>query len=56
MKKYLNIKTQNGIETWETIHREDYKTYREFKKEIINIKQNYSLMGYTLYTSQRKAK
>jgi hypothetical protein len=56
MKKYLNIKTQYGVETWETVNREDFNSYREFTNEIKNIKQNYSLMGYNLYTSQREAK
>jgi len=56
MKKYLNIKTQYGVETWETVHREEFNSYKEFTNEIKNIKQNYSLMGYNLYTSQREAK
>ena len=56
MIKYLNIKTQHGIETWETVDRNDFDSYKEFKNEIRNIKDNYSLMGYSLYVSQRKAK
>jgi hypothetical protein len=56
MTKYLNIKTQYGVETWETVNREDFNSYREFTNEIKNIKQNYSLMGYNLYTSQREVK
>ena len=56
MTKYLNIKTIHGIETWETVNREDFNTYKEFINEIINIKNNYSLMGYSLYTSQRASK
>jgi hypothetical protein len=56
MVKYLNIKTKFGVETWETVRREDFKTYTDFIGEIKNIKINYSLMGYNLYTSQRQAK
>ena len=53
MTRYLNIKTQHGVETWETVNREDFNSYKEFINEIVNIKKNYSLMGYSLYTSQR---
>tara|TARA_R110002153_G_scaffold102263_2_gene238883 strand:+ start:376 stop:549 length:174 start_codon:yes stop_codon:yes gene_type:complete len=56
MIKYLNIKTTYGVETWETVNREDFNTYKEFINEIKNIKKNYSLMGYNLYTSQRASK
>jgi len=53
MIRYLNIKTKYGVETWETIHRKDFKTYVDFIQEIKNLKHNYDLMGYKLYTSQR---
>jgi hypothetical protein len=56
MTRYLNIKTQHGVETWETVNREDFNSYKEFINEIISIKKNYSLMGYSLYTSQRASK
>ena len=55
MTRYLNIKTQYGVETWETVNRNDFNTYKEFINEIKNIKDNYLLMGYNLYTSQRKS-
>tara|TARA_B100000768_G_C11273471_1_gene374625 strand:- start:345 stop:518 length:174 start_codon:yes stop_codon:yes gene_type:complete len=55
MTRYLNIKTKYGVETWETINRCDYNSYKEFANEIKNIKRNYSLMGYNLYSSQRKS-
>ena len=54
--RYLNIKTKFGIETWETVNRSDFNTYKEFINEIRSIKRNYALMGYNLYTSQRKSK
>ena len=56
MTKYINIKTSYGVETWEILHLSDYKSFREFRKEIKNIIENYSLMGYNVYPSQRKAK
>jgi len=56
MKRYINIKTNSGVETWDTINKGDYKDYKEFKRELINIKENYHLMGYNVYISQREAK
>ena len=56
MKRYINIKTSFGVETWETISKEDYKTHIEFKRELRSIKENYYLMGYNVYISQREAK
>jgi hypothetical protein len=56
MIRHLNIQTQYGVETWETIDRADYNSYKEFVKEIRNLKENYALMGYILYTSQRASK
>lgn len=53
MTRYLNIKTKYGVETWETIDRKDFKNYSDFVKEIKNLKYNYALMGYNLYTSQK---
>ena len=38
MTKYLNIKTQYGVETWETVNREDFNSYREFRKCFIDRK------------------
>lgn len=56
MKRHINIKTSLGVETWETINKEDYKNNIEFKRELRSIKENYYLMGYNVYISQREAK
>ena len=56
MIKYLNIKTSQGIKTWEIVDSKDFKTIKQFKEEIRSIKDNYLLMGYSLYTSQRACK
>lgn len=56
MIKYINIKTEFGIETWDSVELSDYNTLKEFRKEVKNIIQNYHLMGYNVYASQRKAK
>ncbi len=55
MIRYLNIKTKYGVETWETVNSQDFNSYKEFIQEIKSLKNNYSLMGYNLYTSQRQS-
>jgi len=50
---YLNIKTSNGVETWEEVNQSDFPTFREYKQEIRNLLENYSLMGYPVYSSSR---
>ncbi len=55
MIRYLNIKTKYGVETWESVNRQDFNSYKEFIQEIKSLKKNYSLMGYNLYISQRKS-
>ena len=55
MIRYLNIKTKYGVETWESVNRQDFNSYKEFIQEIKSLRKNYSLMGYNLYISQRKS-
>ena len=56
MVRYINIKTQYGVETWESLHMSDYNSTKEFRNEIKNIIKNYQLMGYNVYQSQRESK
>lgn len=56
MVRYINIKTQYGVETWESLRASDYNSAKEFRNEIKNIIKNYQLMGYSVYVSQRESK
>ncbi len=56
MKRYINIRTQYGVETWESLNMSDYNNRKEFRLEIKNIIKNYRLMGYNVYESQRESK
>ena len=56
MIKYINIKTQYGVETLEKIERNDFNTFREYSKEVKRLIKEYKLMGYNAYSSQKKAK
>ena len=51
--KYLNLKTNYGVETVDQIDRNDFKTYKEYIKEMKRIKSEYRLAGMNVYTSQR---
>ena len=56
MKRYINIKTQYGVETWESLNISDYNNLKDFRLEVKSIIKNYSLMGYNVYESQRESK
>jgi len=56
MKRYINIRNQYGVETWESLNMSDYNNIKEFRLEIKNIIKNYRLMGYNVYESQRESK
>ena len=53
---YLNAKTSQGTETIDQIDRKDFETFREYKKEIRNLIENYRLIGLNVYKSQRPCK
>lgn len=55
MIKYLNIKTKYGVETWDSVDRDNFNTFSEYKKEVGRLINEYKLMGYNMYLSQRKS-
>jgi hypothetical protein len=55
MIKYLNTKTQYGVETWDSVDRDNFNTFSEYKKEVRRLINEYKLMGYNMYLSQRKS-
>jgi hypothetical protein len=55
--KYLNIKTTYGIETIDQLDSKEYKTFKDFKKELIRLKNEYNLAyGGGVYVSTRSTK
>jgi len=56
MKRYLNLKTQYGIETIDEIDIYNFKNYNEFKTELRRLIKEYHLIGMNVYTSTRSAK
>ena len=51
--KYLNMKTDYGVETVDELDRKDFKTFREFRQELIRLINEYRIAGMNVYTSQR---
>lgn len=56
MKKYLNYKSNYGIETIDEICRSDFKTYKEYRKELSRLVSEYSIAGMNVYISSRSTK
>ena len=54
-KRYLNMKTQYGVETVDQLTSVDFKSYKEFRIELRRLVSEYHLAGMNVYTSQRCA-
>ena len=53
MKKYFNMKSNYGVETVDQLDSKDFNTYKEFREELIRLREEYRLAGMDVYTSQR---
>ena len=53
MKKYFNMKSNYGVETVDQLDSKDFKTYKEFRNELIRLRNEYRIAGMQVYTSQR---
>lgn len=56
MTRYLNTKTQYGVETVDSLDRNEYKTAKEFKQAVAYLVNEYALCGMQVYVSQRCVK
>jgi hypothetical protein len=56
MKRYLNLKTNYGIETVDQLDSKDFNSLKEFKAELKRLLNEYHISGMQVYLSQRKAK
>ena len=54
-KRYLNMKTQYGVETVDQLTSVDFNSYKEFRIELRRLVSEYRLAGMNVYTSQRCA-
>ena len=53
MKRYLNIKSNYGVETVDELDRSDFESYKAFKAELLRLKSDYRDSGMNVYISQR---
>jgi len=53
---YFNIKTIYGVETIDHLCKKQFKTIKEYKKELKRLKNEYILSGLNVYLSQRSEK
>ena len=56
MITYFNLKTENGIETIDSVNSNDFKTHKEFRQERKRLREEYLIASsyYNgLYYSQR---
>ncbi len=55
MTKYINTKTNYGVETIDHIEKDNFSTFSAYKKEVRRLIQEYRLSGINAYESQRKS-
>lgn len=54
--KYLNFKTNYGVETVDELNPKDFNSYKDFRTELKRLKSEYHLCGMSVYVSQRADK
>lgn len=53
---YINIKSKFGVETIDEINESDFKTFKEYLAEKINVMKEYRMIYENVYFSQRCTK
>lgn len=53
---YLNVRTSYGVETVDSVHREEFNSGKEYRKEITRLIGEYHLAGMPVYSSCRCTK
>lgn len=56
MKRYLNTRTEYGVETLDELDSADFKERREFAKELRRLREEYSMSGSPCWVSRRATK
>jgi hypothetical protein len=54
--KYLNLRTNFGVETVDELNPTDFTTRKEYKKELNRLVSEYHLAGTNVYISSRCTK
>lgn len=56
MKRYLNTRTEYGVETIDVLDSEDFKSSREFAQELRRLREEYTMSGSPCWVSRRATK
>lgn len=56
MTKYFNIRSNYGVETLDSLSREDFADSKSFRAEIKRLLKEYHIAGINVYLSQRASK
>ena len=56
MKRYINTRTENGVETIDEVDSEDFETSKDFRFEVTRLCLEYKLAGTPCYSSSRATK
>lgn len=51
--RYFNIKSVYGIETVDELSEKEFNSYKEYRKELIRLLNEYRLIYDNVYTSSR---
>lgn len=54
--RYINLKTNQGVETVDELNPKDFKTNKEFRTELRRLVKEYYIAGMNVYTSQKHDK
>jgi hypothetical protein len=54
--RYLNYKSNYGVETVDCLDQKDFTFYRDFRIELARLLHEYRLAGMDVYISQRCTK
>lgn len=56
MTKYLNFRSSFGVETVDELSQKDFPSYKDFRKELTRLIEEYRLAGMNVYISSRACK
>lgn len=56
MTKYINMRSQYGVETVDELDSGDFESYKAFRIELRRLISEYRLAGMDVYSSQRACK
>lgn len=54
--RYLNIRSNYGVETVDQLNQKDFASYRDFKLELRRLIAEYQMAGMNVYASTRCSK